>query len=81
MEYYVGIDLSLNERSMCVVDGQGTIVREAKAMSKPEALCGQICGIGIPVAWIGVEAGPLSLWLRDRLVDAGFEVGYWRCGM
>jgi transposase len=74
MEHYVGIDVSLEESSVCVVDGKGKIVREAKAASEPEALRDLICGIGFPVTRIGIEAGPLSQWLREGLVDAGFEV-------
>jgi transposase len=74
MEYYVGIDVSLKDSSVCVVDGKGKIVREAKSASEPEALRGLISGIGFRVTRIGMEAGPLSQWLRDGLVDAGFEV-------
>ncbi len=74
MEYYVGIDVSLKESSVCVMDAQGKIVREAKAASEPEALHRLVCGIGFPVTRIGLEAGPLSQWLREGLVDAGFEV-------
>lgn len=74
MEYYVGIDVSLKESSVCVVDGKGKIVREAKAASEPEALCRLVGGIGLPLTCIGLEAGPLSQWLREGLVDAGFEV-------
>jgi len=74
MEYYVGIDVSLNESSVCVVDGKGKIVREAKAASEPEALRDLIAGVGLPVVRIGMEAGPLSQWLREGLIDAGFEV-------
>ena len=38
MEYYAGIDVSLEQSSVCVVDGTGKIVREAKVASEPEAL-------------------------------------------
>ncbi len=74
MEYYVGLDVSLKETSVCVVDGQGKIVREVKTASEPEALCRLIAGMGFPVTRIGLEAGPLSQWLREGLVDAGLEV-------
>ena len=40
MEYYAGIDVSLECSSVCVVDGNGKIVREGKAPSEPEALIG-----------------------------------------
>jgi transposase len=74
MENYVGIDVSLKESSVCVVDSKGKIVREVKVASEPESLCDLICGIGFSVTRIGMEAGPLSQWLREGLVAAGFEV-------
>ena len=40
MEHYVGIDVSLELSSVCVVDGRGKIVKEAKVASEPEALVG-----------------------------------------
>src|SRR5271154_6475164 len=74
MEYYVGIDVSLKESSVCVVDGKGKIARETKTASEPEALRDLITGLRLPVVRIGMEAGPLSQWLREGLVAAGFEV-------
>lgn len=38
MEHYAGIDVSLKESSVCVVDATGKIVREIKVPSEPEAL-------------------------------------------
>jgi transposase len=40
MEYFAGIDVSLEQSSVCVADGGGKIVREAKVTSEPEALVG-----------------------------------------
>ena len=36
MEYYAGIDVSLEASSLCVVDASGKIVKEAKVISEPE---------------------------------------------
>ena len=74
MEHFAGIDVSLEQSSVCVVDGAGKIVREAKVASEPEALVGFFCGLKIEVTRIGLEAGPLSQWLHAGLVAAGFEV-------
>jgi hypothetical protein len=38
MDHYVGIDVSLEQSSVCVVDAGGRIVREAKVVSEPDAL-------------------------------------------
>ena len=60
MEHFAGIDVSLKDSSVCVVDASGRIVREAKVASEPEALTAWFCGLGVEVARIGLEAGPLS---------------------
>jgi hypothetical protein len=38
MDYYAGIDVSLEYSSVCVVDASGKIIREAKMASEPQAL-------------------------------------------
>ncbi len=73
MDHYVGIDVSLELSSVCVVDATGTVVREAKVSSEPEALVGFLRGLGLMVTRVGLEAGPLSQWLHAGLVTAGFE--------
>ena len=73
MEHYVGIDVSLERSSVCVVDGRGKVVKEAKVASEPEALVYFFKELGFPVNRIGFEAGPLSQWLHAGLTQAGFE--------
>jgi transposase len=60
--------------SICVVDAMGRIVREAKVASEPEILARFLHELGVPLTRAGLEAGPLSQWLRAGLVKAGFEV-------
>src|SRR3954468_21836709 len=72
MEHYAGIDVSLEQSSVCVVDGAGRIVREAKVPSEPEALVRFFGQLGVVVASMGREAGPLSQWLHRGLTEAGF---------
>jgi transposase len=74
MEYYAGIDVSLESSSVCVVDGGGRMVREAKVSSEPDALLTWFRGLGLAVARIGLEAGPLSQWLYASLRDTGLTV-------
>ena len=38
MEQYAGIDVSLDSASVCIVDAQGKILKEAKVASEPETL-------------------------------------------
>jgi transposase len=72
MEHYAGIDVSLELSSVCVVDAQGAIVKEAKIASDPEALVVWLKGLDLAVKQIGLEAGPLSQWLHAGLMQAGF---------
>jgi len=74
MEYYAGIDVSLKESSVCLVDAAGKVAREVKVGSEPECLVGYFDQLDLPVERIGLEAGPLSQWLHAALVAAGREV-------
>jgi hypothetical protein len=38
VEHYAGLDVSLEQTRVCLVDAQGRVVREAKVASEPEAL-------------------------------------------
>jgi transposase len=74
MEHYAGIDVSLEMSCVCVVDSAGRMVREAKVASEPEALVGWLQGLGLGLARIGLEAGPLSQWLYAAMREAGLSV-------
>ena len=74
MEYYAGIDVSLESSSVCVVDANGRIVREAKVGSEPEALIAWFEGLKVRPSRVGLEAGPLSQWLYPGMREAGFAV-------
>ena len=73
MEYFAAIDVSLELSSLCVVDGTGRIVREAKVASEPDALVRYLRESGLVLTRVGLEAGPLSQWLHAGLIEAGFE--------
>jgi hypothetical protein len=49
VEHYAGIDVSLELSSVCVVNGRGKIVKEAKVASEPEALVCFFKELGVPV--------------------------------
>jgi transposase len=74
MNHYVGIDVSLEASSVCVVDGNGQIVREGKIVSKPDALIAWLGGLKLELTRIGLEAGPLSQWLYAAMRHAGLAV-------
>ncbi|HYH20364.1 MAG TPA: IS110 family transposase, partial [Azospirillum sp.] len=71
MEHFAGIDVSLEQSSVCVMDATGKIVREAKVASEPDALVRFFAELGFPLTRIGLEAGRLSQWLYAGLSKAG----------
>ena len=74
MEYYAGIDVSLEESSVCVVDTAGGVVRESKVASDPAALTAWFEAFGDEICRIGLEAGPLSQWLYAGMSETGLAV-------
>src|SRR3990172_13122397 len=60
MEHYAGVDVSLEQSSVCVVDADGQIVREAKVASEPEALISWFGSLGLQLTRVGLQAGALS---------------------
>ena len=74
MKYFVGLDVSLEWTSVCVVDEVGQIVREAKVLSEPDALVAFFAELDVRMTRICLEAGPLSQWLHDGLAEAGLPV-------
>jgi transposase len=74
MEYYAGIDVSLECSSVCVVDASGKIIRESKVASEPDALISWFKSLGYELSRIGLEAGPLSQWLFAAMREAGLAV-------
>ena len=74
MELYVGMDVSLKETSICVVDGNGTIVSEGTVISEPAAIAAFIKTKAENAKRIGLETGPTSTWLWHELRALGLPV-------
>ncbi len=74
MELYVGMDVSLKETSICVVDGGGEVVREGTVMSEPAAIAEFIKAKADGAKRIGLETGPTTTWLWHELRALGLPV-------
>ncbi len=74
MELYVGMDVSLKETSICVVDGSGEIVSEGTVISEPAAIAGFIKENADGAKRIGLETGPTTTWLWHELRALGLPV-------
>ena len=71
MKHYAGLDVSVKETSICIVDEAGRICREMKVVSHPEDLLAVLCDPAWRLERVGLEAGPLSQWLFSGLAEAG----------
>src|SRR6476659_9439647 len=67
MDHFAGLDVSVKETSVCIVNDTGRIVREVKVASEPEALLAVLKNPAYHFERIGLEAGPLSQWLFSAL--------------
>src|SRR5881409_4311595 len=74
MDHFAGLDVSVKETSVCIVDDTGTIIREVKVASEPDALLQVLKNLAYHFKRIGLEAGPLSQWLFSTLAEAGLPV-------
>ena len=74
MDYFAGLDVSVKDTSVCIVDDTGRIIREVKVLSEPDALLTVLKNPVHHFKRIGLEAGPLSQWLFSALADAGLPV-------
>jgi transposase len=74
MTYFAGLDVSVKETSVCIVDDAGKIVQEVRVASEPEALLQVLTNTIYRFKRVGLEAGPLSQWLYSVLAEAGLPV-------
>jgi len=74
MDHFAGLDVSVKETSICIVDDTGRIVREVKVASEPEALLEVLANPVYHFKRIGLEAGPLSQWLFSAVAEMGLPV-------
>ena len=71
MNHYAGLDVSLEETAICMVDETGRVVKEARAASEPRAPVAALREIDLPLERVGLEACSLAAWLHDGLRIAG----------
>jgi transposase len=74
MKYCAGLDVSVKETAICIVDEAGKIFREAKVVTEPEAIVGLLSAAGLEYMRVGLEAGPMSQWVAAGLLEAGLPV-------
>src|SRR6516225_8423834 len=76
MDYFAGLDVSLETVSICIVNAAGDVVLERKVEAEPAAIAAVLQHVGRPFKRIGLEAGPTSSWLYSELRGIGANVEF-----
>lgn len=74
MTYYAGLDVSLEQTSVCVVDAAGAVVLERRVATEPEAIAGALARLPECPARVLLETGGLTPWLWHELSARGLVV-------
>src|SRR6516164_1896845 len=72
MDYFAGLDVSLETVRICIVNAAGDVVLERKVEAEPAAIAAVLQYFGRPFKRIGLEAGPTSSWLYSELRGIGY---------
>ena len=67
MKYYAGLDVSNADTSICIVDQDNNIIKEAKVRSDPASIDRYLKKTSFQFEKIGIETGSLSHWLVTGL--------------
>ena len=73
-QHYVGLDVSLETTSICVIDDKGTVVWRGKCASTPESITEAVHTYAPAAVRVGLETGQLSNWLTLNLRRHGLPV-------
>ena len=71
MTIYAGLDVSDKATHVCVVDGEGTVLRRDVVASDPEALAKWLARHAKGLSRVVLETGPLSTFLYHGLAERG----------
>jgi transposase len=74
MNQYVGLDVLQDQSWMCVVDESGRMLWQGKCTTAPEVIAATLRTRAPQAERIGLESGPLSIWLCHALTALGLPV-------
>ncbi len=74
MEYCVGLDISLKNTHICVMDQDRRVVRRGIADTQPSMIAERLAKWKVHLAKVGLESGSMTPWLYHELKDLGFPV-------
>ena len=71
MEYFAGLDVSMEEAAVCVVDTEGTVLMRCSVLTDPQAIATVLAPFARTLRRVGHEAESLSPWLQPGLKALG----------
>lgn len=74
MGYYAGLDVSMEETWVCIMDQDGKILHEGSVPTHYDDIAVYLNSAGVDLKRVGLEAGPTSSWLYQGLLDEGLPV-------
>jgi transposase len=74
VKHYVGLDVSLKNTHVCVMDEEMTVVAETKVETDPEAIALYLHDLKLTYHRVGMETGNLAQWLYAGLSRAGLPI-------
>lgn len=74
MKHYIGLDVSMKETSICVINEKGKIIDEESVITDPQYIALHLKQLQLSIELIGLESGSLSHWLTEELLKEGLPV-------
>ena len=74
MTCYVGLDVSMKETAICVIDEAGERIWAGKARTDPDAIASILARHAGDVGKVGIETGPFTVWLWHALSARGLPM-------
>jgi len=71
MTYYAGLDVSLKEVSICIIDDDGKVVAQGTTPADPEGVASWFRNRSLSPKRIVHESGQLSIWLQRGMAQLG----------
>ena len=74
MDIFIGLDVSLDDTHVCIIDQNGKILEDSVAVTQPEVIFEAIEGYQGHIKRVGIEASSLGSWLHDELSELDIPV-------
>ena len=74
MDIFIGLDVSLEDTHICIVDQNGKILEDSVAVTQPESIFEAVEGYQGHIKRVGIEASSLGSWLHDELSELDIPV-------